>query len=77
MAKIKEITVEQLCEMCKQQVKAGNGKKVVAISDDEEFNGFHPIYSGFVDKEDVFTGGPCEPLLSFGIKRDDDFIILG
>lgn len=73
---MKEITVEQLCEMCKEQVKAGNGKKMVLMSDDEECNGFHPIYEGFTAKE-CFFGGKYPPSLPFGIKPTDDFIILG
>lgn len=73
---MKEITVEQLYQLCYDQIKAGNGKKMVLMSDDEEGNGFHPIYEGFMPKEDFF-GGKYPPSLSFGIKPTDDFIILG
>lgn len=71
-----ELTVMQIFELCYQQIQAGNGNKLVAISDDEEGNGYHPVYFGFTPKEQVFTGGDLDPLLS-GFKMSSDFIILG
>ena len=48
---MKEITVEILSKMCLEQVKKGNGKKVVLISTDDEGNGYHTLYFGFRTKE--------------------------
>ena len=48
---MKEITVEMLCDMCQDQVKKGNGKKVVLISIDDEGNGYHTLYYGFQTKK--------------------------
>lgn len=50
------ITINELLEMCKRQVKKGNGNMGICISDDEEGNGFHGLYYGLepiieMDKE--------------------------
>ena len=72
----KPITIEQLQKLCDKQTKAGNGKKAVVISSDDEGNEFHPLYFGFTPKEEIFTGSKYEPWLR-DLKKDDDFIILG
>ena len=41
------MTVETLFKMCVQEIKKGNGKKEIMISDDEEGNGYHELYYGF------------------------------
>ena len=41
------MTVETLLKMCAQEIKKGNGKKEIMISDDEEGNGYHELYYGF------------------------------
>lgn len=43
------MTVEQLLEMCKEQIKKGNGKKHIIISDDDEGNGYHTLFYSFTD----------------------------
>ncbi len=45
---INGITVETLYKLCQQEIKKGNGKKVVLISQDDECNGFHTLWEGFV-----------------------------
>ncbi len=45
------ITVNKLLKLCKEQVKKGNGDKIVLLSDDDEGNGFHTLYCGFTDDE--------------------------
>lgn len=43
------VTVNDLLEMCNEQVSKGNGKKKVYISRDDEGNGFHALYYGFTE----------------------------
>lgn len=45
------ITVKQLYEACAEQIKKGNGDKVVQISQDDEGNGFHTLFYLFTDEE--------------------------
>jgi len=48
----KGITVEQLCYALINQVKKGNGKKYVLVSDDDEGNGYHTLFDGVCDNLD-------------------------
>ncbi len=43
------ITVNQLRTICNKQIKKGNGNKHVLISDDDEGNGYHTLFYGFLD----------------------------
>lgn len=42
-----QLTVSKLLKLCKEQVELGNGNKIIAISDDNEGNGFHGLFYGF------------------------------
>ena len=41
------MNVEELMLLCAEEVKKGNGKKEILISDDDEGNGFHQLISAF------------------------------
>lgn len=68
------VTVKQLLDICKEQIEAGNGDKTVLISDDDEGNGFHTLFYGFLsdpEKIRVYQG-------QFHDGNDpDDVVILG
>ena len=68
-----QMTIEQLCELCKMQVQAGNGKKKIVISDDNEGNGYHGLFYGFTPVTEEFVDNIYD---SQG-KSSDDTIILG
>lgn len=55
------LTVEQLLAYCTQQVRLGNGKKYILLSDDEEGNGYHECYYQFSDAGDLETHGYPAP----------------
>ena len=42
----KFMTLQQLYDMIGEEIKNGNGHKQCVITDDDEWNGFHPIYNG-------------------------------
>ena len=71
---LERITVKQLLEICKEQIEGGNGDKTVLISDDDEGNGFHTLFYGFLsdpEKIRVYQG-------QFHDGNDpDDVVILG
>lgn len=48
---MKTVTVKDLLEACKEQVKKGNGNKAVLLSNDDEGNGFHTLYYLFTDNK--------------------------
>lgn len=68
-----QMTIEKLCELCKMQVQAGNGKKKIVISDDNEGNGYHGLFYGFTPVTEEFEDDIYD---SLG-KSPDDTIILG
>lgn len=43
------LTVNELFELCKMQIKKGNGNKHIIISDDDEGNGYHTLFYSFTD----------------------------
>ena len=68
-----QMAIEQLCELCKMQIQAGNGKKKIVISDDNEGNGYHGLFYGFTPVTEDFEDDIYD---SLG-KSPDDTIILG
>ena len=69
----KPITVEQLKKYCEEEIKKGNGKKVIMISDDDEGNGCHYLWYSFSGVDDT-----CEDyFINEDIAKKEDTIILG
>lgn len=50
------VTVKELLKACEEQVKKGNGDKIVLISNDDEGNGFHTLFYQFTDKLENIKG---------------------
>ena len=74
----KAITVEELAKSCLAQLKAGNGKKKILLSDDDEGNGYHEMFFLFTPAKDVFTGERYDPMgPSDAAENPDQYIILG
>lgn len=82
---MKPITVTQLYDLCKEQIREGNGHKVIMISDDDEGNGYHYLWYPFtsmeVMEEPVVIGKqviefPFE-FVDEQIAKKEDTIILG
>lgn len=47
-----QLTINELLELCKQQVKKGNGDKKIVISDDNEGNSYHGLFYAFTEIEE-------------------------
>ena len=43
------MTVKVLAKYCLEQIRKGNGDKIVQISQDDEGNGYHTLYYQFTD----------------------------
>ena len=82
---MKPITVKQLMMLCSKQVQAGNGDKVIMISNDDEGNGYHYLWYSFITVKEMekpveydgqmITPEPIETCDS--IAKKEDTIILG
>ena len=46
---MKGMTVSLLAEFCREQIRKGNGDKVIQITMDDEGNGFHTLWYQFND----------------------------
>ena len=46
---MKPMTVKRLCALCVEQIKKGNGDKIVLLSNDDEGNGYHECYYDFTE----------------------------
>ena len=78
MANNQGITVEQLYEECAKQIKAGNGKRHIMISEDDEGNGYHELFIGFSPDYD-FSELP-NYMLPYGVSAEmatRSYIMLG
>lgn len=79
MAKQKGITIEQLFHECSKQLKAGNGKRHIMISGDDEGNSYHELFYGF--SPDLDFSDPCMAgCLPYGVTNEDvkrEYIVLG
>ena len=43
----RQMTVKKLFELCKEEIKKGNGDKFIVVADDNEGNGYHGMFYGF------------------------------
>ena len=78
MAKEKGITIEQLYKECAKQIKAGNGKRHIIISGDDEGNSFHELFYGFSPCKDAI--GDDDYLYPYGVTPEEaekEYITLG
>lgn len=73
MKKGEVITINELLEACKEQVDKGNGDKFVAISNDDEGNGFHMLFYLFTDDTE-FVNSALEYESQF---TADNCVVLG
>jgi len=72
----KPLTVRDLYKECKKQIDAGNGNKVIMLSDDDEGNGYHYLWYSFTnDVSEMFEYIPQE--IDKDIAEEKDTIILG
>ena len=70
---MKPITINVLEELCKEQIKKGNGDKVIMISQDDEGNGYHYLWYAFSTIEQALA----EDYVDKRIASEEDTIILG
>ena len=52
---MKQLTLKDLYVAIAEQMRKGNGDKIVLVADDDEGNGFHPIYFSVTPTEGNFT----------------------
>lgn len=70
---MEEMTIKRLYILCEQQMKMGNGDKVIMTADDDEGNGYHYIYYDFSTIEEA----GAEEFVNENIARKEDTIVLG
>lgn len=68
-----QLTVNELLDLCKKEIKNGNGNKRIVISDDTEGNGYHGLFYGFTKNVNDFADEIYDSVSS----SSDDTIILG
>ena len=75
----KPLTIKQLYKECKKQIDAGNGDKVIMISDDDEGNGYHYLWYSFCTAKEILEDPDCYTDSDFDerIAEMDDTMILG
>ena len=75
----KPLTIKQLYNECKKQIDAGNGDKVIMLSNDDEGNGYHYLWYSFCNAVDILDDayGYMESDFDKNIAEMDDTVILG
>ena len=72
---MKPLTIRQLYNECRKQINAGNGDKVIMISQDDEGNGYHYLWYSFTTvkemEEPIKMGGE---MYSFPFEYADERI---
>lgn len=82
---MKPITVKDLKKLCDEEIKKGNGNKVIMISSDDEGNNYHYLWYSFTSIEQmeeplVIGNTTYEQPFEFvdeRIAKKEDTIILG
>lgn len=78
MAKEMGITIMQLYAECVKQINAGNGKRHIMISSDDEGNSYHELFYGFSPCKDAI--GDDDYMLPYDVtlsQADKEYIVLG
>lgn len=73
------IKVQELYDLCKEEIIKGNADKKILISGDDEGNSYHELFYGFCDElQDEKNSYLYEDCI-YGIDKEDfkDYIILG
>lgn len=52
----KPLTIKQLKKFIDDEIKKGNGDKVIMISDDDEGNGYHYLWYALTPAEELLHG---------------------
>ena len=70
------LTVRELAEACAELIRKGHSDKQILISDDDEGNGYHSLFFGFIDNKETIR-----KLADYGLFHDNqnpkDVVILG
>ena len=74
------ITIKQLKKYCEAEIKAGNGDKMILISQDDEGNGYHSLFYAFTPMNKMLINGKlCGEVKDafYGKMNENNTIILG
>ncbi len=82
---MKALTINDLMNECKKQIKLGNGDKTIMISQDDEGNGYHYLWYSFTSIEEYekpieYNGHNFQTDFYFAnenVAKKEDTIILG
>ena len=69
----KQMTVNDLFELCKEAIRKGYGNKNIVLSDDNEGNGYHGMFYGFTEVTEGFE----DEIYDSVTTSASDTIILG
>lgn len=72
----KPITVKKLMKLCEQEIKKGNGEKVIMLSDDDEGNGYHYLWYPFTEATELLEYG-INDFIDIDIAMAKNTMILG
>lgn len=72
------ITIAELGQLCELHIELGHGDKKILISADDEGNGYHELFYGFMHAGEVF-GEKFSPLMPHGVDETniDEYMTLG
>lgn len=65
------LTVKQLLKHCQDEIKKGHGDRIIALSNDDEGNGYHYCWYSFTTPEDLNSGFDD---IAFGIDGLSDSV---
>lgn len=75
---MQQLTVKTLLELCKKEIKKGNGDKLIVISDDNEGNGFHGLFYAFTQVQGKENKDYFKTLLNDTCETNlDNLLLLG
>lgn len=72
----KPLTVKELYERCKEEIKAGRGDNVIMLSNDDEGNGYHYCWYAFTSAEEIMSAEETDDI-DTDIAPMEKTIILG
>lgn len=75
------VTINELFQLCREQIIKGNGSKKIMLSNDDEGNGYHELFYQFTEVEKAIgdINSVYAPQLPYGVNEGNikDYIVLG
>ena len=68
---MEQMTVKELAQLCREEIKKGSGDKYIVVGDDNEGNGYHGLFYGFTPMDE-----DLKDMVYDSVSKDENSVIV-